>query len=243
MAPKRLLSPVNNNEQGVFTMRLHTMLVPAVTALLLAGCGSSTSASKSNFAKAINTALAKNCVTANPSANLSMAITDQQYPVGVQEQKATSGMFGGTTQAQADKQNAANFGPFDALVKSGLLTVTTGEVKDAIFHKSVPGRTYTLTTAGEKALRDKNGLAFCAGHWQVKEVTNFTEPGKAMDGATRSTVQFTYAAADVPSWTAAAISAGFPYLKQTLDAPGKGRADLVLTNNGWEAQIDTLNAQ
>lgn len=224
-------------------MQFRFALAPMTVALLLAGCGSSTSPSKSNFAKAINTALAKNCIVANPSPNLSMAITSHQYPVGVEEKKATSGLFGGTTQAQADKQNAANFGPFDALVKAGLLTVTTGKVKDAIFHKPVSGRTYTLTSAGEKALRDKSGLAFCAGHWQVKEVTNFTEPGKAIDGATRSTVQFTYAAADVPKWTTAAIDAGFPNLKQTIGTSGKGRADLVLTNNGWEAQIDTLNAQ
>lgn len=224
-------------------MRLSTMLIPAATALLLAGCGSSTSPSKSNFAKAINTALAKNCIVANPNASITMAVTGHQYPVGVQEQKAVSGMFGGTTQAQADKQNAATFGPFDALVKAGLLTVTTGQVQDAIFHKPVPGKTYALTPAGEKALRSKDGLAFCAGHWQVKEVTNFTEPGKAFTGATMSEVQFTYEAADVPQWVQAAVSAGFPNLKETIGTPGKGRADLTLTNNGWEAGIDTLNAQ
>lgn len=224
-------------------MHVRPVLVPIAAALLLAGCGSSTSASKSNFAKAINTALAKNCIVASPAANLTMAVTGHQYPVGVQEQKATSGMFGGTTQAQADKQNAATFGPFDALVKAGLLTVTTGEVKDAFFHKPVPGKTYALTPAGEKALRDKQSLDFCAGHWQVKEVTNFTEPGKAFTGATMSEVQFTYEAADVPSWVSAAADAGFPNLKQTVGTPGKGRADLTLTNNGWEAGIDTLNAQ
>ena len=68
----------------------------------------------------------------------------------------------------------------------------------AISHKPVPVKTYKLTPAGEKALKNKADLAFCAGHWQVKEVANFTEPGKAIDGAARSTVQFTYAAVRIP---------------------------------------------
>jgi hypothetical protein len=160
----------------------------------------------------------------------------------VEEVKATSGGFMGTSQAEADKTNARNFGRFDALVKAGLLTSTTGEVQD-IMHNPRPGKTYALTPVGQKALKSKDYIAFCAGHWQVKEITNFTEPGKALDGATRSTVQFTYAAADVPQWTAAAIATGYSDLKQELGTPGKGRADLVLTNNGWEARIDTLNAQ
>ncbi len=224
-------------------MQLRSVLIPTTAALLLAGCGSSTSPSKSNFAKAINTALAKDCIVANPSANMSMAVTGHQYPVGVQEEKAVPGMFGGTSQADADKQNAANFGPFDALVKAGLLTVTTGQVQDPIFHKPAPGKTYSLTPAGEKALRNKDGLAFCAGHWQVKEVTNFTEPGKAFTGATMSEARFTYEAADVPQWVKVAADAGFPNLQQTVGTLGKGRADLTLTNNGWEAGIASMNAQ
>jgi len=224
-------------------MQIRPVLIPIAAALLLTGCGSSTSASKSNFAKAINTALAKNCIAVSPhSMSNALAVNGSKYPVTVKETKATGNGFLGISEKAAKDANARAFGPFDALVKAGLLTSTSGQIKPRL-GPAGPGKTYSLTATGKKALKDKNGTTFCAGHWQVKEITNFTEPGKAIDGATRSTVQFTYAAADVPKWTQAAIEAGYPNLKQEIGTPGKGRADLVLTNNGWEAQVDTLNAQ
>ncbi|TAL72881.1 MAG: hypothetical protein EPN79_02240 [Burkholderiaceae bacterium] len=222
-------------------MRFLSAFVTVAVALFLAGCNSSTSANKSNFAKAINAKFASECIVVNPGANAGAALSGNQYPVGVKEEKPGSGAFG-FTQAQVDKQNAADFGPFDALVKAGLLTVTTGKVKP-MFGPESAGKIYSLTTEGETAQPSKDGLSFCAGHWHVKEVTDFTAPSKGFNGATFSTVQFTYTASDVPSWVSAAVDAGFPNLKQTNGSPGKAKADVTQTDNGWSAVIGTLNPQ
>ncbi len=64
----------------------------------------------------------------------------------------------------------------------------------------VPAEVYSLTEAGKKALIWPDGLAFCAGHYKVVEVVNYTVAGKTMDGTTRSTANFTYPPTDVPSW-------------------------------------------
>lgn len=193
-------------------MRFPPVLVPITAAMLLAGCGSSTSASKSNFAKAINDAFAKDCITYDPRANTNMitSVNGSQYPVTV------TGF------------NQQAFEAFDGMVMLGLLT--SKNVKNSY----APTKTYTLTPAGEKALKSKNGTAFCAGHWQVKQVTNFTTPGKAATGATTSTVQFTEVAVDLPKWTAR-----YTGLKKALSGQRNGTAQLVLTNNGWEATIGT----
>jgi len=223
-------------------MRTHVVLLSLAAAVALAGCGSSKSASKSNFAKAINATLSKDCISINPTGGLNAFTNGSKYPIDVRKVEASNSFFTRVTQEEADKRNAENFGRFEALVKAGLLTSTSGEVKDFMGHPA-QGNSYALTPEGEKALQRKDYSAFCVGHWQVKEVTNFTEPGKAIDGATRSSAQFTYVAAEIPAWASVAEDAGYPGLKEQLESEGKGSADLVLTNEGWEAHVRTLNAK
>lgn len=219
-------------------MLLRPMLVPVAAAMFLAGCGSSSSGSKADFAKAINVPLAKSCIRLDP-ANISglATLTGTTYPLSLPMEQA-----GGMISAdQANKWNTRKFGAFDALVKAGLLTSADAQVKAQFGNKTVPGKTYSLTDAGKKALQSPTYLAFCAGHYKVAEVVNYSVPGKEMDGTTGSQANFTYTSAEVPSWaTSDAIKSKFPEFSKnlaTMAQPQQGRADLVLMSDGWQAHI------
>lgn len=195
-------------------MQFRFTLVPVAAALLLAGCGSSTSASKDNFAKAIHAELAKpdRCIVIDPGLVQS---SDATYPLKVESMKTDS---------------------LDALVKAGLLTVADTQVPAMFGGRLIPGKAYSLTGKGKSALR--SGRLFCAGHYKVAEVVNYTVPGKEMDGTTGSEVNFTYVPTDVPSWaTSDAIKAVYPdfYKNVSSTQPRKGQADLVLMSDGWQA--------
>lgn len=226
-------------------MQLRSVLAPTLAplamALLLAGCGSSTSASKANFAKAIDVPLAKRCISLDPTNITGPLLTGTTYPLSLPIEQA-----GGTLSAEQTAQsNTRTFGPFDALVKAGLLTSAEAAVKPQFGNKQVPGKIYSLTEVGKKVLARPNWLAFCAGHYKVAEVVNYTVPGKEMDGTTGSEVNFTYHPDAVSAWaTNDAIKAEFPEFSKNLststEQPPKGRADLVLMSDGWQASISSL---
>lgn len=210
-------------------MQFRFALVPVAATMLLAACSSSTSASKSNFAKAINARLEKSCVSLDPGY---VPSDDVSYPVKIALSQLSD-------KAQADQQNAKMLAPFNALVKAGLLTVADTEVSSMLMgDKPTPGKVYSLTEEGKNAL-DRSimvGRSFCAGHYKVDEIVNYTVPGKGMGGITGSEVNFTYVPADVPSWaTSDAIKSAFPDFYQTVTSaqPKKGHIDLVLMSDGW----------
>lgn len=224
-------------------MRIHTTLISVAAALLLAACGSSTSASKSNFAKAIDVPLAKACLKLDPTDVTGMLLSGHIYPLEMPTNQAGIAV----SAAQAAEWNTRNFGAFDALVKAGLLTSADAQVKEPYGAKKVPGKIYSLTAAGKKALQRPEWVSFCAGTYKVDEVVNFTVPGNEM-GQTYSQANFTYTPTNVASWaTSDAVKSAYPEFSKSLEAaktqPLKGRADMVLMNDGWKAHIDTLNAQ
>lgn len=203
-------------------------------ALLLAACSSATDANKDNFTKAINGELAKKCVTVNPGGTLGGG--GPTYP-----NSQPLAVAGGMRSAEdAQEANKRHFGQFDALVSAGLLTVADADVKPMFGKTLVPGKVYSLTAVGKTALRDPKYKAFCAGHYKVDQVVKFTQPGNAM-GTTISEVNFTYSATDVPSWaTSDEMKAAFPSMAEHL-APGqKGRATMVLNNDGWGAELPSF---
>lgn len=216
-------------------MHFRAMLVPAAAVLALAGCSSS--GGKADFAKAINTQLGKTCLTLNPTRLTGPLMGGTTYPLSMSF--ATAG--GWTSKAEAEQRNKRGFGPFDALVKAGLLTSKKEDVKAAYSNKKVPGKVYSLTPTGETYLQKKSYVAFCAGHYKVAEVTNFTTPGKAIDGKTRSTATFTYVADDVPAWASKdAIKAEFPDFYKAVTTKQQGKADLVKMAKGWQASINRM---
>jgi hypothetical protein len=183
-----------------------------------AGFSSSISASKSNFTKAIDAQLAKQCIRINLES-----LTP--FPVSI-------------------ANNDASFARYNVLARVGLLTAVDSWVKPSTVFgiaagiQTVPGKTYSLTDEGRQALRDPRTTIFCAGHYKVDDVVNFTVPGNAM-GTTISRVTFTYSPSDVPAWVSTSgVQAAFPSLAKELAPKQQGEATMVLKNDGWEAEVE-----
>ncbi|CAB5305270.1 hypothetical protein IST455A_05834 [Burkholderia multivorans] len=173
---------------------------------LMVGCGSAKDANKSNFAKAIDAQLDKQCIAV--SFDLNFAASSPSFPVTI----ATTRPGPLISADQAKQTNQRAFAQYDALVQAGLLSAADAQVKPLFGNASVPGKVYSLTDAGRKALKDPNYTTFCAGHYKVDEVINFTEPGNAM-GMTISNATYTFSPVDIPSWaTSDTVKAAFPNL-------------------------------
>jgi hypothetical protein len=205
----------------------------AVLALpLLTGCGSAKEASKGNFEKAINAKLEKQCI--DLQVRTAFTSSSHEFPLSVATVQTGRGM----SAERAAESNAQSLGPLDALAKVGLVTASDGQVKELGWggNKEVPGKIYSLTDAGAKALRDRKSTVFCAGRYQVAEVVSFTEPGNAM-GVTISRVKYTVKAVDVPAWANdEAIKSAFPQIQQHIEDKTERNATLVLQNDGWSAE-------
>lgn len=208
--------------------RLALVTVAAVV-FAIAGCDSSKTASSSNFKKLINDAMAKDCVVVGPGMNLN---SPGPYPHYVT--LATPGFL---MNAESVKiENDRMTGPYEALVKAGLLTGRDGDVPAYVGAKNtVKGRIYDLTSEGKKYLIDPKTTGFCAAHYSVDAVTQFTQPGNAM-GVTVSMAQFSYSAVDVAPWAKdPALLKVFTGLDKQLASGQKGSAEMDLMNTGWKA--------
>ena len=208
-------------------MQLRHIALALLTVSTLAACGSAKDASKSNFAKAINERLEKNCTELRFNFLAQMAAKTETggYPVDVATREGRP----------AEEQRSA---PFDVLEKVGLLQSKPKQVQDGFgpMQAMVPGKEYVLTDAGKKALKDPSKLPFCVGHRQVDEVVQFTEPSNAM-GQTVSETVYTSSLVDVPAWANDdAVKAAFPELTQELQPKKQARAVLVLMNDGWTSE-------
>jgi hypothetical protein len=222
------------HKEGIFFMQFRTLCSLIVMAGALAACGSSKDASKPNFAKAIDAQLAKRCLTV--SFGMSAMTTSTTFPVSVAITQPSLLI----SADQAKQQNERAFGPYDALAKAGLLTAADAPVQPLFGRDKVPGKVYALTDAGVKALKDPKYTTFCAGHYQVDEIVNFTEPGNAM-GTTISRVTFTYSPKDVPAWVNDdGVTTAFPALAKQREAHQQGHAVMVLQNDGWSADLSTF---
>ena len=105
--------------------------------------------------------------------------------------------------------------------------------------KTVEGKRYSVTEAGQAAVGHASRLrtSFCYGSYQVREVTNFTEPAQA-GGQTVSSASYTYSAAEIAGWAqdSEILRGASRRLARDLASRGepiKGQAVLVLTENGW----------
>lgn len=209
------------------------IFVAALALPVLTGCDSAKDASKSNFKKAINAKLDKQCIDLQVmSAFIS---SSHEFPLSVPTVQTGRGM----SPDRAAELNAKSLAPLEALAKAGLVTSNDGQVKQLGWggNKEVPGKIYSLTDTGTKALHDLKSTVFCAGRYQVDEVVSFTEPGNAM-GMTISRVKYTVKAVDVPAWANDdAIKSAFPQLQQHIEGKAERNATMVLQNDGWSADI------
>ena len=80
-------------------------------------------------------------------------------------------------------------------------------------------------------------MYLCYGDKVVDEIAVFTPPTVDGKGDTVSRVNYTYKVVNVADWAKnEAIQKHFEGLKEELvstDVPLKGKAALILTNNGW----------
>jgi hypothetical protein len=208
-------------------MYIRALGVALVTVGALGACHSAKDATDGNFAKAIDAKFSEGCVPVKFNIGFS------KFPVSVAV--VQPGIL--TSVDDARRLNESSFGPLDALVAAGLLTGTEAQIDRPYGLKGKePGKVYALTDAGTNALKDPAAATFCAGHYKVDEVVNFTEPSNAM-GATVSDVHYTFSPVDVPAWANSdAVKKAFPSLVEELGSHQKGRATLVLMNNGWSAE-------
>lgn len=213
--------------------KISTIAAVTVCAVLLSACNSKKDASASNFTDILNEHFSQTCASIDPQP-FGLAGRSDGYPVALVPYK--SGSL--TSQKAADKENAQAAAPYNVLVAAGLLTVKDGQAPSPFNpHGPLqPAKVYTLTDAGEKALADqknKKGTAFCAGHFKVQSIANFT-PAADVGGKTISEVEYTYKAVDVPAWASSSqFSAAFPDDTQTLTQEQHARETLILGNDGW----------
>ena len=105
---------------------------------------------------------------------------------------------------------------------------------------TIAGKRYSITEEGLAAGRpspDAKGASFCYGSYEVRDVTNFTEPAVAL-GRTISNVSYTFAAVDMADWASNSeiLRGKFPRLVRdlkSLQEPINDEAVLILTRNGW----------
>lgn len=200
---------------------LECLITLGLTTLLVA-CNSPRDASEENFTKAINDELADKCIKVDPDGRHFLRRKDQ-YPVTM-------------------PTNAVHVERFDALVDVGVLkssattTVNPSRRRTIISgSRKVPNKRYELTEEGKAALWSPEFLIFCAGHYEVKSIKDFTLPNDGAD-AKVSKVRITYEAVDVPDWARSQpVLEFYPELKKKLIGEREARVRLHLTNNGWKA--------
>lgn len=212
----------------------------ATVTLALSGCSDPKEASKSNFESAIDAWISKNppCLSVPHGSIEPREATDRPFPRYLDSSPVTASF----ALENRERQRA----PFDALVDAGLLKVeeTTIEAKAGLFAdtvQKVPVRAYDLTDAGTRAISTKRETTafsspsqhFCYGTPKVDEIDQFTEPGDAM-GMKVSQVSYRYHIADLPAWAKNTLmQAAFPQLAKDTAESLKGKAAVVLTNEGW----------
>lgn len=196
-------------------MKIIKSVAVAALGVILAACGSPQDATESNFKKAIQPYL-----------------DTQQLCVDLPANAAPFSLQDGDNPGQKSFQRKKA----EALAAAGLLSTKPTEVKALFSNKLVPGTEFQVTELGEKYLQPSKpgrNSKFCTGKYEMGNVTNFTPPSDVM-GMKISRVDFNYKVRDLAEWAKnEAIVTEFPQVAALTSDEVKGKATLVLTNNGW----------
>jgi hypothetical protein len=86
--------------------------------------------------------------------------------------------------------------------------------------------------------------SFCAGRFQVDEITYATQPAVNPMGLTVSSVSYTFSPADVPAWARdEGFKAAFPDFAKQLMPKQRAQVVVIREPNGWTAsRNDVLGA-
>lgn len=186
-------------------------LIPAFSIFILVGCSNSTDANKENFSKSVQDYLTQEMAC--------LKIGSRYLNKGLQSQ----------------------YLDLNELVKIGLLKKESLAPKSALTRRIDPTVRYSLTEQGQKISKTNKGrigsvTRLCYGDNELVGITNFTKPAD-MRGRTVSKVRYTYKVTNIADWAKTeSVVQKFESLKEKLNSdntPLKGKATLVLTNNGW----------
>ena len=200
-------------------MRMRTMLVFALTGVMMLGAGcKKNTVDKGAFKSALNNYLSskQECVWSAPI----------KFP------------------AQADASNDEQTRAFDALTDAGLLTRKAVEKKRFLIG-SKQANDYDVSDKGRSvwtADASQPGYGnFCYGHDEVTSIDSYTPEA---DNATQYTVAYRYQLSGVPDWAnSAEMKTAFPKLN-AAGSPQAASATLVKSNDGWlvrNGQASTTN--
>lgn len=196
-------------------MKIIKSVAIASLGAIVAACGSPQDATESNFKKSIQAYF--------DTQQLCVDLPAKEAPFSFQD-----GEIAGQGSFQRSKA--------DALAAAGLLTTKPTEVRALFSTKMVPGTEFQVSELGQKYLQPSTpgrSPKFCSGKYEMGDVTNFTPPNDVM-GMKISRVDFNYKVSDLADWAKnESMSSAFTQLA-ALNAPeAKGKATLILTNNGW----------
>ena len=189
-------------------------IVITVIALSLSACSSPKDANESNFKKSVQEYL-------DTQSGACISTDTAKDPFSLSD-------------SDGKKKRA------DALVSAGLLSSTAKSVEISQMlgpPKIQAGSEYQVTSEGKKYFVKSEeryqSNSFCTGKLKVISVTSFTEPGAAF-GATISKVNFLYTIEDAAPWAKSEeLKKADSNFAETVATEIKGRAVLILTNNGW----------
>jgi len=193
----------------------------------ITGCSDPNAANESNFRQAISEfyITKKACFTVN-----------HEFPINIVSNpiltKTIDYMYSGDDEAMLTE-----------LVNEGFLSIEKTEAVPQMFGftKPRPALKYSLTQHGEEVAKviGGHGTDFCYGNYVLLEITNFTEPSDVM-GNKVTRVKYTYQADGIEDWAKSEpLINRFGVLSRDINSdkePINGKADLVLTNNGWVHQ-------
>lgn len=192
-----------------------------VAALLLGGCSAS-SASASNFTRAINAYYAQpdNCFAIPLPARsiFHFNAKTSSWPVWIADSDA----------AKSPPRFLA------AWVKDGYMTAHAHEgfAHDAI----VPGKRYAFTRKGRRVLHSTGASihdSVCVGEFRVAKVLNWTTPGQNGPGVA-SEVTFTLRLGTFYPWLRHSALYAIYDFHDVIAAPSKTQTTVILTHNGWQ---------
>ncbi|MFH4354883.1 MAG: hypothetical protein WDW21_05055 [Neisseriaceae bacterium] len=230
-------------------MKVVTKTIPLVALLtLLSACSSPKEATESNFRKVLNDNFeTKDCAGITlDSPQVAKGIYRSDLPDAKEVTKEAKlplfYAYANPSQAGWNEDNAQReLKRYNALVKVGLLSAKEKNIPESYLkamgqaEKTIQGIEYSLTEVGTKlAYTSSNGnVKFCAAHYKVDEIKNFTQPADVM-GMHVTEVRYVYSPANIADWAKnEEIKRTFPALQKSLEGKQEAKEVFILTNKGW----------
>lgn len=188
-----------------------------VASVILASYDSSQNVTDRHLIKVINEKLAKECISFSP-----FDMTPGGYP-----EKPVNVQLGNSEELNAKRLSLPN-----AFVNAGILSVRDARMKNDWTGQIVQTKEFALTAEGRQYLKTPRSSSFCAGHYRVDKIVDFTKLNESM-GMTVISVNYTYSPIDLPEW---AKSVEIKGAIAALQDKQQGSITLTLKNTDWSTK-------